>query len=221
MPPSPVQLPRQPGKPTGSPPPESSHASNDPLKKAEEIKNKVMQSLEPENMSVPAKRLIAGFIDLTLIGCLVAFMHVPLMVLLAVLPGFLVTLVSTLIVTLGGVLILLKDAPYQIAVLDKQSIGKKVMNLRVVKGPDRQPITTADSVARNFLLAVPYFVAAALSLLNLLPFRILVGVIVMVLAAFLLILVLALYGFEIFTMFKDLEGRRWGDQKAGTMVVLE
>lgn len=218
---SPVQLPRKPGQPAGSPPPSGGGGPNDPLKKAEEMKNKVMESLEPENMSVPAKRLIAGFIDLTLIGCLVAFLHVPLMALFAVLPGFLVSLVSTLIVAMGGVLILLKDAPYQIAILDRQSVGKKMMTIRVVKGADRQPITTADSVARNFLLAVPSFAAAVLSLLNLLPFKILVGMVVMVLASLLLILVLALYGFEIFTMFKDLEGRRWGDKKAGTMVVLE
>ncbi len=215
-----VQTPRKPG----APPPAPGGAPKGPATpadKAEELKNKVLNAMEPDNMSIPAKRLMAAFIDLVMIGCLVAFLHIPVMVMVAVLPGFIISLISTLLLIGGGVLVLLKDAPYQIAVLDKQSIGKKVMKLRVVKGAARGPITTADSMSRNFLLALPSFLSAGISLLTLIPFRILVGVVVWILGSGLLIVTLAIYGFEIFTMFKDLEGRRWGDQKAGTMVVLE
>ena len=91
---------------------------------------------------------------------------------------------------------------------DKRSIGKKVMKLRPVR-LDGQPMDQATSMKRNFPLAIyaiGYFLWIVPVLGHLVSIPIfLVGGIFNLIEAILVV--------------TDSEGRRWGDQSAGTKVI--
>jgi len=190
-------------------------------KKMEDLKNKVITSLETDNMSVSSKRLMATFIDVVSIASVTAIVHIPLHFMASFLPVFLWKMISCVVLSACGAAVLLKDAPYQFAILDKQSIGKKALHLRVVKVDTQAPISMADSIARNTLLSIPFFFSAFIQLINIIPIPVLTISLTLILSLACLIIGLAIYGFEVYTLFKDIEGRRFGDQKAGTMVILE
>jgi hypothetical protein len=88
------------------------------------------------------------------------------------------------------------------------SLGKYVMGLRLVPLGDR-PLTMITSVHRNWMLGVFAFSG----LLSLVP---IVG---SPLAALLSSVGLVLILYEIYTLFVDAEGRRWGDRAGRTRVV--
>ena len=88
------------------------------------------------------------------------------------------------------------------------SLGKYVMGLRLVSLGDR-PLTMITSVHRNWMLGVLAFSG----LLSVVP---IVG---SILAALLSSVGLVFIVYEIYNIFADVEGRRWGDRVGRTRVV--
>ncbi|HNV72531.1 MAG TPA: RDD family protein, partial [Candidatus Ozemobacteraceae bacterium] len=126
-----------------------------------------------------------------------------------------------------GVVTLFKDGPYMFRfadiALEAQSLGKKFMGLRVLKQDGKTQISWNESAQRNMPLAVPYFlvmltilITAATSFmplaLQIIPF------LVSILVFFICI---GIIGFELFNIWKDPQGRRWGDRSAGTTVFMD
>ncbi len=84
-----------------------------------------------------------------------------------------------------------------------QSLGKKLIGLRVIDVPGGNKIEFKESIIRNFLLAL------ALSF-SLIPF---IGYFLLFTAG------LFIYGFEIYLIIKNPEGDRLGDRFAYTRVI--
>lgn len=111
-----------------------------------------------------------------------------------------ITYLVGLIPFIGGVIgffyMLLRDG-----LLDGQSIGKKLLNIRVVT--DHGAVTYGDSIKRNIIFAIP-------SLFMIIPF--IGGIISGIIGAI-------IYVVEIVKAMNDAEGKRYGDVWAGTKVV--
>ena len=80
-----------------------------------------------------------------------------------------------------------------------QSLGKLIVRQKVVHISTKEPIVLLDSIKRNAILIVP-------NIVRFIPF--LGG-----------LLILVIYGYEIYLLFTHSEGRRWGDQFAQTTVI--
>lgn len=93
--------------------------------------------------------------------------------------------------------------------MDGRSIGKKLMKLRPVR-LDGQPMDLSTSVMRNW----------PLTLGSLAQVLIYIPVIGWILIPFVGIAGLVLVVIEILRVLNDPEGRRWGDQLAGTKVIV-
>ncbi len=87
------------------------------------------------------------------------------------------------------------------SLIDGQSIGKKLLNIKVVT--DHEKVTYNDSVKRNIIFAIP-------SLFMIIPA---VGWIIGG------VLGVIIYIVEIIKVVNDPEGKRYGDMWAGTRVV--
>ena len=92
--------------------------------------------------------------------------------------------------------------------LDGQSPGKKVMNLRAVNYATGARVTQEESIKRNIV----YGAGGLVGVIGYLPLGWLLA-----LPASLALLALCVY--EIYVWWTDKEGRRWGDQFAGTAVI--
>lgn len=117
-----------------------------------------------------------------------------------------------LVPIIGGIVgvayVLLRDGlDYEF--MDKRSIGKKIMKLRPVR-LDGQPMDMRTSVMRNLPLTLG-------SLAQILLFVPILG---WILVPFVLIAGIVVVIIEIVRVFNDPEGRRWGDQLAGTKVIV-
>ncbi|HEY9068611.1 MAG TPA: RDD family protein [Candidatus Ozemobacteraceae bacterium] len=166
------------------------------------------------------KRLMAAFVDIVVVGAASLFVMLPLALL--PLPTIVINLLSILVMAFFGFVMLMKDSPYRIAdVLDRQSPGKKVMAIRVWSGNKSDPISAEQSIRRNLVFAVPYFWMIAVLLMRLIPIDFIRSILVYVVALGGFLLMLIAFGFEIFMMTKDPEGRRWGDKQANTVVLME
>ena len=117
-----------------------------------------------------------------------------------------------LVPIIGGIVgvayVLLRDGlDYEF--MDKRSIGKKIMKLRPVR-LDGKPMDMRTSVMRNLPLTLG-------SLAQILLFVPILG---WILVPFVLIAGIVVVIIEIVRVFNDPEGRRWGDQLAGTKVIV-
>ena len=92
--------------------------------------------------------------------------------------------------------------------LNRQSLGKKLMGLKTLK-LDGGPVTLGVSGWRNWM-----FVLVALT--GLLIWIPILRFFALLIAGFATLLIGA---FEVYMVFNDAEGRRWGDTFAGTKVV--
>ena len=135
------------------------------------------------------KRFLARFLD----GIIAA---VPYMLLALLLPGFLGDLTGAIA---AAAYILFSDG-LDVDFMRRRSLGKHLLSLRPQR-LDGTPMTPEASLRRNWPLAVGYF--------GVLPF---IGWLISLLS-----LVLVVY--EIYKVVTDPQGRRWGDELAGTRVV--
>jgi uncharacterized RDD family membrane protein YckC len=111
-----------------------------------------------------------------------------------------ITYLVALIPFIGGVIgffyMLLRDG-----LLDGQSIGKKLLDIRVIT--DHGAVTYGDSIKRNIIFAIP-------SLFMIIP--IIGWIIGSIIGAI-------IYVVEIVKAMNDAEGKRYGDVWAGTKVI--
>lgn len=172
------------------------------------------------------RRLQAAVIDGGTIGFTFILLEIIPYVLLAKVSYLLAQLFLVFICLLFGGVTLFKDGPYSFRFadinLEAQSLGKKFMGLRVLKQDGKTPITWNESAQRNMPLAIPYFlvmitilITAATSFmplaLQIIPF--LISILVFFISV-------GIIGFELFNIWKDPQGRRWGDRLAGTTVFM-
>ncbi|MBP7633914.1 RDD family protein [Candidatus Ozemobacteraceae bacterium] len=166
------------------------------------------------------RRLMAAFVDCVCVGAVSMFAMLPLSFL--PLPGIVINLLVMLVMAFFGFVMLMKDSPYRIAdLLDRQSPGKKVMGIRVWSANKTDPISGEQSIRRNLVFAVPYLWLICVLGLRLIPIDFIRDILVYTGSGLGFLIVLAAFGFEIFMMSKDPEGRRWGDKKADTIVLME
>ena len=92
--------------------------------------------------------------------------------------------------------------------MNRQSVGKKLMGLKTVR-LDGQPMEISTSVRRNWMFALGTL-AGLFAWIPILGF-------LAVLAVSLVSFLIAVY--EVYLVFTDKEGRRWGDTFAGTKVI--
>jgi uncharacterized RDD family membrane protein YckC len=108
---------------------------------------------------------------------------------------------------LGGLIsagyFLVRDG-LELQFMDRRSLGKHLMKLRPVR-LDGAPMDIETSMRRNWMFAVAGLVQASFLLSFLVP-------VVSVAAT-------AITVYEVYRVLTDEEGRRWGDELAGTMVV--
>lgn len=117
-----------------------------------------------------------------------------------------------LVPIIGGIVgvayVLLRDG-LDYDFMDKRSIGKKIMKLRPVR-LDGKPMDMRTSVMRNLPLTLGSLAQILLFVPILgwifVPFVLIAGIVVVII--------------EIVRVFNDPEGRRWGDQLAGTKVIV-
>ena len=167
------------------------------------------------------RRLGAAFIDSVLMGSICVLLHVPMVLVIKILPipSFMNYVWSMILLLLFGSVALLKDGPFELGTLTGQSIGKKVFNLKVTKLDGKTPISYAESISRNLPLGVPYFWMAGLWVAQIVPvvgWYLFLGLFFL---GFLGISGITLY--EGFLLLKDPEHRRWGDRQATSRVVDE
>ncbi len=108
---------------------------------------------------------------------------------------------------LGAAYMLLRDG-LELEFMDGRSIGKKIMKLRPVTS-DGSKMTIEKSVRRNWMFALGAFNGILLFI------PILGWALIFILSIIGLLIVL----FEIFKVLTDTEGRRLGDNMAGTKVI--
>ena len=121
---------------------------------------------------------------------------VPTLLLAVLLPGFAGRLLGALA---GAAYILFSDG-LDVRFMRRRSLGKRLMELRPER-LDGAPMTPETSARRNWPLVVSYF--------SVLP---IIGWLLS-LAGF------ALVVYEVYKIITDPQGRRWGDELAGTRVV--
>jgi len=193
------------------------------VEKINAVKNKVAKSLDHNNMGLPAKRIIACFIDMVMITVPFAFLSAFFSLPFFPLPGFIKVIITSAMMLAAGACVLLKDGPYEVAVvgLAKQSIGKKALGLRVTKLDGTTSPTWKESIQRNFPLAIPYCLSALVLLINIIPIPLITWLMNLILGVSIFIVSLGIAGFEAYNLFKDPDVLRWGDRQAGTMVMLD
>lgn len=103
--------------------------------------------------------------------------------------------------------ILVRDG-LDVELINRQSIGKKIMGLKTVR-LDGEAMDIAASVRRNWMFALG-------TLAGLFFWVPVLGFLAVMIAAFVSFLI-AVY--EIYLVFTESEGRRWGDSFAGTKVI--
>ena len=103
--------------------------------------------------------------------------------------------------------ILVRDG-LDVELINRQSVGKKLMGLKTVR-LDGEPMDVPGSVRRNWMFALGTL-AGLIAWIPLLGF-------LTVLAAGVISLLIGVY--EVYLVFTDNEGRRWGDTFAGTKVI--
>ena len=103
--------------------------------------------------------------------------------------------------------ILVRDG-LDVELINRQSVGKKLMGLKTVR-LDGEPMDVPGSVRRNWMFALGTL-AGMIAWIPLLGF-------LTVLAAGLISFLIGVY--EVYLVFTDNEGRRWGDTFAGTKVI--
>lgn len=108
---------------------------------------------------------------------------------------------------LGIGYILVRDG-LDVELINRQSLGKKLMGLKTVR-LDGQKMDIATSVRRNWMFALG-------TLAGLVAWIPLLGLLV-VLGAALISFLIGIY--EVYLVFTDEGGRRWGDSFAGTKVI--
>ncbi len=131
-----------------------------------------------------SKRLVAFVID------------IAVYVVIWVLLFFWLRLGDYLTGLVAGLYIVFRDGLF-----NGQSVGKKLMNLRVVLPEREAPADFQTSAKRNFILYIP----------NLFRFAPFLGG----------ILGLLIVAFELYFIFTDAQGNRWGDRFAETQVIEE
>jgi len=149
--------------------------------------------MNPQNypLASPSDRIVAGIIDLIVAGVIQSVLYFSLWVIgLFWLSGFLA--VSYLI---------FRDS---FAFLNYQSIGKKIIKLKVLKKKGAGPLDFKESFKRN-LIFLP-------NLLNSFGFT-------LVYAAGTITLILLI--FELYKLYNSSENQRFGDELAETIVVKE
>jgi uncharacterized RDD family membrane protein YckC len=107
----------------------------------------------------------------------------------------------------GAAYMVLRDG-LELDFMDGRSIGKKVMKLRAVSD-DGSKMTVEKSIKRNWMFGLYAFHG----ILVFIPILGWLAMILLSIAGLLIGLV------EVFKVLTDLEGRRFGDNMAGTMVV--
>lgn len=151
-----------------------------------DLKKNHSDSIKVNHFSIPSdlRRIVATLIDLTI---------VHLLIFPAMLYDFhwKLTFIYSMI-TIGFLYLLFKDA-----IFNGQSIGKKIIGLRVVNIKMRKIGSSKDSVIRNFLLATPFLFA----------FTAATPIIVII------------YLLELLVLITHQNGMRVGDQIAGTLVI--
>ena len=168
-----------------------------------------------EKLELLKRRLMACFIDCVLIGTLSILAHIPLRII--GLPQLIEILMSGMIFLFFGFLVLAKDGPtWFIDFLRGQSPGKKAFGIIVVKPDGKTNITFKESIIRNIPLGIPYFIAVFCQAVRIIPF-ISGFLLFFAFLGFLVSLVIILV--ETLLIYKDPEGRRWGDKQAETKVV--
>ncbi|MBF0408924.1 MAG: RDD family protein [Candidatus Riflebacteria bacterium] len=169
------------------------------------------------------KRIGAAFIDLVTVGALCILVHMPWKIL--PFPAIISSMLSIMTLLFFGAIILLKDAPYRFegmgVVLEHQSPGKKAMRIAVTKSDGVNSIDVTASITRNLILALPYFWSAFIVFFHALPlpFPQLRWILISSFALIGFFGMIGILGFEIYNMYKDPDGLRMGDKKAGTRVV--
>lgn len=121
--------------------------------------------------------------------------------------GFAIGLIPLIGGFIGAAYWLLRDG-LELEFMDGRSIGKKVMKLRPVR-LDGQKMDIATSVRRNWMFSLGGVVQALL-------FIPILGWILMIPVA---LVAFALGLFELYKVVTDAQGRRMGDNLAGTVVV--
>lgn len=172
-----------------------------------------------DKLEMLKKRLMACFIDCVLIGSVAIILHIPIRL---VLPSYLLPIISSMIFLFAGFIILAKDGPtWFIEVLRGQSPGKKAVGLIVTKLDGKTNITFQESIVRNIPIAVPYVFACITQVVSQVAsfVPILGGFIILGIAAVGFLVSNAIILFEVYMMYKDPDGRRWGDHKAVTKVI--
>lgn len=137
----------------------------------------------------PVKRVIAFIID--------------------VIASMIIGLIPVVGGIIGALYMLFRDA-LPIDVLDKKSIGNKLLNLSVIKIEDQTPlIDYATSAKRNWMFSL----GPVMLFFIYIPFLGWLIDIVLAIALFVLIVI------ELLKIFLDEKGIRLGDKWAGTMVI--
>lgn len=170
--------------------------------------------------TIIVKRFIGTFIDLVMIMASVVIITLPALFILPHKPVNLAALFNCIIFLVATALVLIKDTPFQFAVLDGRTPGKKAMNTRVTT-PDDKPITLMMSIRRNIIPATMFLVSALSSLIYVvrIPYVTEIASLVIIIPLFLLSLVANL--FELFKIYTSPGNCRWGDEFAGTIVKLD
>ncbi|MFZ2958492.1 MAG: RDD family protein [Candidatus Ozemobacteraceae bacterium] len=170
------------------------------------------------NLDYLKRRFLAAFIDCVSVGALCVLAHVPWKIL--PFPSILFLFLSIMTFLFSGFIILVKDGPYTFGMFEQQTPGKQQMRLRVTKLDGKTPADWNDSVTRNLPLALPFFWAAGLVVLQILPIPGFINWLIMLVCSLGGMAVLSgITIFECWQIYKDPENRRWGDKKANTRVV--
>jgi len=163
------------------------------------------------------KRIMACFIDCVLIGSIAIMVHLPLAILR--LPSLINSFFSIMIFLFFGFLLLAKDGPtWAIGPLMGQSPGKKVVGLIVTKLDGKTNISFAESIKRNLPLGLPYAFAIVFQIIGIIPLDF-IRTLLLVLGFLGFLISIGIIGLELLAMYKDPDGRRWGDHQAMTKVV--
>lgn len=167
--------------------------------------------------TILVKRFVATFIDIVLITVPAVLITLPSFFLLPQKPLNLAALFNFIVFLAATVVVLIKDTPFQFAIFDGQTPGKKATNIRVVTLADK-PITMQMSIKRNLIPASPLLVSALSALIYVvhIPFISEIASVFIILPLFLASLAANIY--ELFKIYRDEKHRRWGDEQAGTMV---
>jgi len=108
---------------------------------------------------------------------------------------------------LGGVYLVVRDG-VEVGPLRFRSVGKYVMGLDLVR-LDGRPVTLETSVQRNWMLGLSSVAGAF----------IVVPIVGGALASLVSLAGLGLVLYEVYNVFADPDGRRWGDRLGNTKVV--